>query len=1811
MKKAFKRIAAMALVLAMILSLIPAVSAAGTLTASDANIGLSWTDASSSSGSASWSISSDDTITGTAKGYKVMSILSRTVTTTLTITNNYTDARTLSFSYTLSGGGSVAISVGSMADGKYSNEIAAGSTAVITLTSPSGTSTNTLTISGIQLIGSSEVTSTFNPATNGSYTVNGTAITEATSFSQAANIAYTLAATPASGYVFFGWWSESQSKYVSYEQSASLTFAADPQLTAKFIANTVALFSVGNEKFDDLTAACTYASSAATKTIVLLNNGVVSGSHTIPAGVTLLVPYNSANTLITSKASSIGYTGTQLVSAVNNQWETPYAYRTLTLAENAAITVNGAISVGGRHSQAVGHFNYVQPGGGPSGPCGFINMGAGSNITVNSDAALYAWGYVVGSGSVMVKDGGSVYENFQFMGFRGGTATSAMATDGRVFPFNQYYVQNVEVATTYETGASEYVATSVFMQKSEGTATVKFIGEDGMFIPTSGSFTKKYDGSTDRLILTVEGDIALNSLSMAMQVGLTKIDIDSSKYALPITSNISINLISGTTTINQDVELLPGVEVTVGKDATLALSTGTTESNVFAGRFNVIAYDADEWTYGIDSTGAIVEGLNYTRSKDNRRLAPIPYAYARTYDRQESDLKDVIVDINGTLVTDGYLYTTAGGASIISSEGTGKFVMNNGSGIDEYTQQALNDADNNPAYYSIPIYPAWLKNADGSYTKTEGSSALSVFSYADGAWRRTSGECTHNYNAVVTAPTCTVNGYTTYTCTLCGDSYIADPVTAAHTYTSTTVDASCTADGAITYTCSVCGDTYSETIAAIGHDYNADVIAPTCDVAGCTIYTCANCGDSYIVDGEEALGHSYDAVVTAPTCTEKGYTTYTCTNCGENYIADETEPRGHSYDEGTVTTEPTCAAEGVKTYTCTVCGDIKTEAIAALDHNYNAVVTAPTCEAAGYTTYTCSVCGDSYIADETAALGHSYDEGTVTTEPTCTAEGVKTYTCTTCGDIKTEAIAALDHNYNAVVTAPTCEAAGYTTYTCSACGDTYTADETAALGHSYDEGTVTTEPTCTAEGVKTYTCTICGDIKTEAIAALGHTEVIDEAVAPTCTETGLTEGSHCSVCGETIVAQQEIAALGHSYDAVVTAPTCEAAGYTTYTCTVCGDTYTADETAALDHNFDVVTTEPTCTQAGYQTFTCMNCGFSYVDGYVDALPHTTIDTVKEATEEEHGYHRIECIDCGAILFETIEHSYAMIIGVEPTCTTEGEGWINCRVCGYSPQLDPEIIPALGHSYESVITDPTCDAAGYTTYTCTVCGDTYTADETTALGHSYDEGVVTSEPTCTEAGVKTYTCANCGDAYTEEIEALGHSYDAVVTAPTCEAAGYTTYTCTVCGDTYTADETEALGHSYDEGTVTTEPTCTEAGVKTFTCANCGDAYTEEIEALGHSYDAVVTAPTCEAAGYTTYTCTVCGDTYTADETAALGHNYSYTNNGDNHTATCANCSDSVTEDHTYVDGTCACGATEVVAPKPDANLVFTMNISAGAEMTVTYNIMGVAVNSYADFYLEVKKDVAGGDPITTVYGISGDREPMVAKVNPSTGVAMMYQVTYKGINAKEMGDNFSTTLYAVAEDGTVYCGATSVKSIKSYLLEKADAEASIPELKTMAIDMLKYGAAAQVRLGYNTENLVTADLTEEQLSYATQEIPEAVNYAATSGTGAAVNTNITVTSRVQLNLSCIYTTATDPNAVKCVITDSEGKVLAEIAATNKAGIMFSAIYEDVGAKQMRDVINATFYEGETAISQTVSWSVESYVAQVRAKTNVAEDELNMV
>ena len=345
------------------------------------------------------------------------------------------------------------------------------------------------------------------------------------------------------------------------------------------------------------------------------------------------------------------------------------------------------------------------------------------------------------------------------------------------------------------------------------------------------------------------------------------------------------------------------------------------------------------------------------------------------------------------------------------------------------------------------------------------------------------GADTHPFNPVVTPPTCTEQGYTTYVCA-CGysngvvDNYVD---ATGHKYESEiTKPATHLAEGIMTYTCH-CGDSYTEAIEKISeHNHEAVVTPPTCTEQGFTTYTC-ECGDTYVADYVNANGHSYNPVVTPPTCTEGGYTTYTCTVCSDTYVADETSATGHSY-ESEITKPATHTENGVMTYTCH-CGDTYTETINATgDHFHTPTVTPPTCTEGGFTTYTC-VCGDTYIDDYVDALGHKY-ESEITKTATHLAEGLMTYTCH-CGDSYTEVIEKIaEHNHEAVVTPPTCTEQGFTTYTC-VCGDTYVADYVNANGHSYNS--VVTVPTCTKQGFTTYTCAVCNDTYVDdEIPATGH-----------------------------------------------------------------------------------------------------------------------------------------------------------------------------------------------------------------------------------------------------------------------------------------------------------------------------------------------------------------------------------------------------------------------------------------------------------------------------------------------------------------------------------------------------------------------------------------------------------------------------------------------------------------------------------------------------------------------------------------------------
>ena len=455
--------------------------------------------------------------------------------------------------------------------------------------------------------------------------------------------------------------------------------------------------------------------------------------------------------------------------------------------------------------------------------------------------------------------------------------------------------------------------------------------------------------------------------------------------------------------------------------------------------------------------------------------------------------------------------------------------------------------------------------------------------------------------------------------------------------------------------------------------------------------------------------------------------------------------------EKTTVVDPTCTEQGYTIYTCTACGEtVKADFVPANGHSYEESVVAPTCEKDGYTNHVCSVCGDSYRNNYVDAAGHQY---TLTvTAPTCTAAGYTTHLCSVCGHSYVDSIVpATGHSYEDTVTAPTCTAAGYTTHTCSVCGDSYIDTIVPATGHDY-VWQITRVPTCTAEGVKAFTCSHCGDSYDVALAKADHTY---EAVvtAPTCTNNGYTTHT-CSVCGDSYV-DSIVPATGHSYDAVVTAPTCTNAGYTTHTCSVCGDSYVDSIVPATGHSYEAVVTAPTCDKMGYTTYTCSVCGDSYVGSYTDAL----------------------------------EHNYTAVVTKEPTCTEEGVKTFTCSECGKSYT---EAIPTVAHSYEAVVTAPTCDKMGYTTYTCSACGDSYVADYVDAAGHDCETETVPA--TCLGYGFVRESCKHCDYSVITEITApLGHDYQAVVTAPTLDEGGYTTHTCSRCGDSYVDSETPALGH----------------------------------------------------------------------------------------------------------------------------------------------------------------------------------------------------------------------------------------------------------------------------------------------------------------------------------------------------------------------------------------------------------------------------------
>ena len=476
------------------------------------------------------------------------------------------------------------------------------------------------------------------------------------------------------------------------------------------------------------------------------------------------------------------------------------------------------------------------------------------------------------------------------------------------------------------------------------------------------------------------------------------------------------------------------------------------------------------------------------------------------------------------------------------------------------------------------------------------------------------------------------------------------------------------------------------------------------------------------------------ATVSGGTVTGKKAGTVTITAKTTNGLTANAQIKvvsGHTFGTWTTTKNATCTQVGTKSRKCTVCGKTETQTIAKTGHKSVTDKAIPaTCTTDGKTEGShCSVCGAVIKAQEIIkATGHKFGNWTTTKPATCTESGTQIRKCETCGATESKSLSAKGHTEVVDKAIPaTCTTDGKTEGShCSVCGAVIKAQDTIkATGHTFGNWTTTKSATCTESGTQIRKCETCGATESKSLSAKGHTEVVDKAIPATCTTDGKTEGSHCSVCGAVIKAQEIIKATGHKFGNWTTtkSATCTESGTQIRKCENCGATE-SKSLSAKGHTEVVDKAIPaTCTTDGKTEGShCSVCGAVIkAQDTIKATGHTfgNWTTTKSATCTESGTQIRKCETCGATESKSLSvkgHTEVVDKAILATCTTDGktEG-SHCSVCGAVIKAQT-VINATGHKSSVWIVDKAASIGvkGSKHKECTVCKKVLETAEIPAL-----------------------------------------------------------------------------------------------------------------------------------------------------------------------------------------------------------------------------------------------------------------------------------------------------------------------------------------------------------------------------------------------------------------------------------------------------------------------------------------------------------------
>ncbi len=476
---------------------------------------------------------------------------------------------------------------------------------------------------------------------------------------------------------------------------------------------------IGNKGYATLEAAMQYTidNPSGTYTIVMSQPYTLpAGNYTLPSNASLLIPYKENQTTIST-------TPTRHYSA-----EVIAEYLRLTLASGVHWNVNGKIEVSSRMYCAESTTSYV------NSAYGCMELQENSILQLNNGAKMYVWGFVIGKGDIKVKGGAEVREFFQALDL----PTIGTLFDNKdnysslkYFPCSQYFIQNIEVPTTYYYN-SKLITSMYIGYKGDpyGTDNVKLIGT-----PTSSSdnylfqivdddesswVRKEYNATKDRQIWTIGSKAQLGALTLTISGVplLGSVTLNSKDYILPLTSNMTINLSEGgQVEVTQSMELLPGAEVNINKTASFVINQKDSQNETV--KFYVI--DSDQAYYS-------TKYVNYSPSwpKATRPSRSTPDAAINVY--------------GGKIVVKGNFYTTDKADGDAATKTGGANIYSNNENAGTVSLQNAAPAAGTLSYWvsggskTKVIRPAQLKNKNGTYVSTTGATSGVDYGYMNDAW---------------------------------------------------------------------------------------------------------------------------------------------------------------------------------------------------------------------------------------------------------------------------------------------------------------------------------------------------------------------------------------------------------------------------------------------------------------------------------------------------------------------------------------------------------------------------------------------------------------------------------------------------------------------------------------------------------------------------------------------------------------------------------------------------------------------------------------------------------------------------------------------------------------------------------------------------------------------------------------------------------------------------------------------------------------------------------------------------------------------